>query len=263
MASEDHRAPVLAPSLLTPGDPPPVTVENRRGASPFLFIGDHAGNVIPSCLGTLGVSEADRRRHIAWDIGVAGLGAMLADAMDAVWIRQTYSRLVIDCNRREGAPDSIPPVSDATPVPGNADLTPAARALRFAELHEPYQRAIAAELDRRAAAGMPTVLVALHSFTPRLADGAARPWQVGVLHDAGDPTFARALLVELGRDASLVVGDNEPYRMDVIDYTIPRHAYPPRLPYAELEVRQDLIGDEAGQQRWATIFKDALRRARA
>lgn len=231
---------------------------NPDGASPFLFIGDHAGNVIPSRLGSLGLPDHELRRHIGWDIGVGGLGAMLAEAMKAPFIRQTYSRLVIDCNRREGAPDSIAAVSDGTVVPGNAHLSADDRAARLAELHDPYHWAIETELQRRAAAGVPTVLIALHSFTPRLASGAPRPWHVGVLHDGGDPSFATALLVELARDAALVVGDNEPYRMDLIDYTIPRHAYSAMLPYAELEIRQDLIADEAGQRRWAEILADAL-----
>ena len=80
--------------------------------------------------------------------------------------------------------------------------------------------------------------------------GVSRPWHVGILHDGGDTAFARALLAALGRESDLTVGDNEPYRMDLIDYTIPRHAYPDRLPYAEIEVRQDLIGDEAGCREW-------------
>lgn len=210
---------------------------------------------------SLGLSQTDLARHIGWDIGVGGLGELLAEAMDAVFIRQTFSRLVVDCNRRPEAPDAIAPVSDGTRVPGNAELSPGARAARFAAIHEPYQRAIAAELERRA--GVETILIALHSFTPALAGGAARPWHVGVLHDGGDPSFARALLGELARDASLVVGDNEPYRMDLIDYTIPRHAYSPRLPYAELELRQDLVADRGGQQRWATILATALNATRA
>ena len=227
---------------------------NPDGASPFVLIGDHAGNVIPSRLGSLGLSPAELARHIGWDIGVGGLGALLATALDAPFIRQTYSRLVIDCNRREGAQDSIAPVSDSTVVPGNADLSPADRAARLAELHAPYQHAIADALARRT----DMVLIALHSFTPCLTNGSPRPWHVGVLHERGDTRYAVKLLDVLGRDAALVVGDNEPYRMDLIDYTIPRHAYPARLPYAELEIRQDLIADEAGQRRWAGILADAL-----
>lgn len=259
-------------ALLTPGDPPPVAVVNPGGASPFLLIGDHAGNVIPSALGDLGLAEADRTRHIAWDIGIAGLGEAMARDMDAAFVRQVYSRLVVDCNRRPDdagtpdAPGAIPPVSDGSPVPGNQGLTPAERAARVAAIHAPYQQAIGDAIARRTAAGRETVLVALHSFTPMLKDGRARPWQVGVLHHLGEPAFARALIAALAQDVSgdgsLTVGDNEPYRMDLIDYTVPRHAWPAGLAYAEIEVRQDLIGDAGGQAAWAARLKAALEAAR-
>ena len=257
MASNGHRG--IEPPLLTGSDPSPVTIVNPAGRSPFLFIGDHAGNVIPSSLGTLGLGEADRRRHIAWDIGVDGLGVALARDMDAVFIRQTYSRLVIDCNRTPDAVDAMAATSDGTAVPGNQALTADDRAARIATLHEPYHRAIADELTRRDEEGRESVLVSLHSFTPAMAGGPARPWHVGVLHHGGDPSFAIALLASLRREPGLTVGDNEPYRMDQIDYTIPRHAYPARRPYAELEVRQDLIGDEEGQRHWALLLMQALR----
>lgn len=225
----------------------------------FVLIGDHAGNRVPERLGRLGVTEAELARHIGWDIGIAALGALLAERLDAVFVAQTYSRLVIDCNRAPQAVDAVPEASDGTAVPGNVALSSADRARRVAEIHEPYQQAIAAELARRDAAGRPTVLLALHSFTPTMR-GIARPWEIGVLHDRGDAAFARAVLTRLQRDGAWTVGDNEPYAMDTIDYTIPRHAYPAR-PYAELEVRQDLIADALGQQAWAdtltTVLSDA------
>ena len=254
--------PLLAAPLLTSADPPPFTIVNPGGASPFLLIGDHAGNVIPSALGTLGLPDTDRVRHIAWDIGIAGLGEALAARLDAAFVRQTYSRLGVDSNRAPDAPDAVAPTSDGSPVPGNHDLSPAERQARFDEVHEPYQQAIGATIAARGAAGRETILVALHSFTPALKDGLARPWQVGVLHHLGEPAFAPALIAALAEDGALCVGDNEPYRMDLIDYTVPRHAWPARLPYAEIEVRQDLIGEPAGQIEWADRLADALVRAR-
>ncbi len=257
-----------AAALLQAGDPAPVAVLNPGGASPFLLIGDHAGNVIPSALGDLGLEPADRTRHVAWDIGVAGLGEIMARDMDAVFVRQTYSRLVVDCNRRPddagtaATPGAIPPTSDGSPVPGNRDLPEADRRARIEAIHEPYQQAIAAEIARRGAAGQETILVALHSFTPMLKDGRARPWHVGILHHLGEPAFAHTLLAALGARPGLCVGDNEPYRMDTIDYTVPRHAWSAGLPYAEIEVRQDLIGDAAGQAEWAALLADVLVEAR-
>lgn len=246
--------------MLQCNDPPPVAIVNHKGASPFLLIGDHAGNRVPQRLDRLGVTETELARHIGWDIGIGALGAMLAERLDAVFVEQTYSRLVVDCNRAPDALDAIAEASDGTPVPANIGLGPAERAARFAEIHEPYQQAIAAELARRDAKGRQTVLVALHSFTPTMR-GVSRPWKIGVLHDRGDATFARAVLARLQREGAWTVGDNEPYAMDSIDYTIPRHAYPSR-PYVELELRQDLIADEAGQRAWAetlaTVLGDAL-----
>ena len=241
-------------TLLGTEDAAPVTVVNPKGASSFLLIGDHAGNAVPKALGSLGLSDAELSRHIGWDIGIGELGALLAERLDAVFVRQTYSRLVIDCNRSPSQPDLIAEVSDGTVVPANAGLGEADRAARFAEIHTPYQAAIAAEIARRDAAGMATVLIALHSFTPAMQGALrdqARPWHIGILHDGGDTAFAHALLDVLRDKADLVVGDNEPYRMDLIDYTIPRHAYPLRRLYAEIEVRQDLLGPTEGCAAWA------------
>ena len=249
-------------TLLGRDDAPPVRIINPSGASSFLFIGDHAGKAIPGKLGSLGVSDADLGRHIGWDIGIGQLGEMLAERMDATFIRQTYSRLVIDCNRSAAQPDAIAEVSDGTPVPGNLGLSAADRAARFSEIHEPYQAAIGAELARRDATGARTTLVALHSFTPTMR-GHDRPWHIGILHDGGDTRFAQAMLDVLRTEPDLLVGDNEPYRMDQIDYTIPRHAYPRSRPYAEIEIRQDLLATPDGCARWADLLARLLPAASA
>ena len=236
--------------LLAADEPSPVRVVNPGGASSFLLIGDHAGQRVPRRLGDLGISQAELDRHIGWDIGIAELGVRLAGLIDATFIHQVYSRLVIDSNRAPGRIDAIPEMSDGIVIPANRGPSPENRAERETAIQSPYQQAIGEELARRdAGAGPVTVLVSLHSFTPEMA-GKARPWQVGVLWDAGNTRFARAVLAELGRDPALTVGDNQPYAMDVIDYTVPRHAYPDR-PYLEIEIRQDLLADSAGRQHWA------------
>ena len=243
--------------LLAPNERAVTVALNPGAASPFLLLGDHAGREIPASLGDLGLPQAERARHIAWDIGVAGLGALLSRALDAPFLRQRFSRLVIDCNRDPARADAIPEVSDGAEIPGNRALTPAARQARVAEVAEPYHAAIAAELDRRAARGLPTTLISLHSFTPRM-DGSDRPWRFGVLH-AGDSRYSRAVLARLRAklDAALV-GDNQPYRMDEVDFTVPRHAGPRGLDYLELEVRQDLIAEPAGQVEIAAIVARIL-----
>ncbi|HRP73890.1 MAG TPA: N-formylglutamate amidohydrolase, partial [Luteimonas sp.] len=189
-------------------------------------------------------------RHIGWDIGIAGTTARLAEALDACAIVQTYSRLVIDCNRPLEAPSSIPAASDGTSIPGNADLDDRERDRRAAAIFTPYHARIEAELDRRLREGRPTILVAMHSFTPSM-NGDDRRWHAGVLYQR-DARFAHALLDTLQGDGDLVVGDNQPYSVsDATDYAIPVHAERRGLPHVELEIRQDLIADAAGQRAWA------------
>jgi predicted N-formylglutamate amidohydrolase len=246
--------------MLSPADPSPVRVTNPDGPSPFVLIGDHAGRLVPQALAGLGLPEAELTRHIGWDIGIAALGARLSAALGAPFVEQRYSRLVVDCNRNPGRADAIPPVSDGTRIPANRDLTAESRAARFAAIHEPYHQAIATLLAQRREASRDTILVALHSFTPVMR-GVVRPWHCGLLHHLGDTSLVAPMLAALHRDPDLVVGDNEPYAMDGIDYTVPRHAYPD-LPYLEIEVRQDLIADDVGVALWAGRLAGALAGAR-
>jgi predicted N-formylglutamate amidohydrolase len=241
-------------------EPAAFTVERASGASPFIIVCDHASQRLPRRLGTLGLAQEDLGRHIAWDIGVAGVARQLGDRLDAWSIRHNYSRLAIDANRPPGAPDSIVRRSDDTPVPGNQDLSAAEAERRARELFHPYHGRIGEELDRRVQAGRPAVLVSLHSFTPSLA-GRGRPWHVGVLYQR-DHRLARPLLDLLREEPDLVVGDNEPYAAsDETDYTIVVHGERRGLPHVELELRQDLIDDVAGQGAWAARLTRLLPRA--
>jgi predicted N-formylglutamate amidohydrolase len=236
-------------SVLSADDPEPVRVLQPGGRSLLLLVCDHAGRKVPRALGDLGVAPADWDRHIAWDIGAAGVCELLAPRMDAVCVTQVFSRLVIDCNRPPGHPTSIPPISDGTEIPGNSGLSAADAAAREAAIFRPYHEAIAAELDRRQAASEPAGVIAVHSFTP-VFGGVARPWQAGVLHNRA-PALGLALARLLTAEG-LLVGDNEPYQLgDDSDYTIPVHAERRGLPYVELEIRQDLIAERAGQAEWA------------
>jgi predicted N-formylglutamate amidohydrolase len=249
-------------TLLAPDERTLAIALNAGAASPFLLLGDHAGREIPQSLAELGLPQAERMRHIALDIGVAGLGALLSRALDAPFLRQRFSRLVIDCNRDPARPDAIPEISDGVEIPGNRALSPAAREARVAEVAEPYHAAIAAELDTRAARGLPTTLISLHSFTPRM-DGFDRPWRFGVLHAENSP-YSRAVLARLRAEfGEALVGDNQPYQMDEVDFTIPHHAGARGLDYLELEVRQDLIAEPAGQTAIAAIVARILPQALA
>jgi predicted N-formylglutamate amidohydrolase len=245
------------PQLLAAGDPPSVTVRNENGASPLLIVADHAGKLIPRALGDLGVSEAERARHIGWDIGIAGVCRLLADALGATLVQQNYSRLVIDCNRTPAMETSMPAVSELTPVPGNVGLSEDDKAARVREIFRPYHDAIETELDRRRNDGRATALIAMHSFAPSFKS-VARPWHAGVLYNR-DPRFAHLLMALLKREGGLVVGDNEPYSVnDHTDYTIPIHGERRKLHHVAVEIRQDLIANEKGQQDWAALLTRLL-----
>jgi predicted N-formylglutamate amidohydrolase len=236
--------------LLGTGDVPPVWEENAAGSSPFLLTCDHYGRLIPRMLGDLGVAAGELTRHIAWDIGIAGVAEALSRHLDAHLIAQRYSRLVIDCNRPPGAASSIPRISEATTVPGNEGLERGAAEARRHGIFDPYHRRIREVIDRRLRAGMPTVLLSLHSFTPVYA-GVIRPWHIGTLYHR-DTRLPPLLLKLLRAESDLVVGDNEPYAVsDETDYTIPVHGEARGLMNSGIEIRQDLIADQAGETQWA------------
>jgi predicted N-formylglutamate amidohydrolase len=245
--SSQHRDKIL---LLGPDEVPPVREENADSTSPFLFTCDHYGRLIPQTLGDLGLPKSELERHIAWDIGIAGVAAQLAEAMGAHLIAQRYSRLVIDCNRPFESPGSIPLLSEATEIPGNGGLNLDQVVARRRAIFEPYHARIEQALDRRAAQGLPTILLSLHSFTPVYA-GVARPWHVGTLYQNGHG-LPPLLLELLHAEGDLVVGNNEPYAVsDTSDYTIPVHGERRRLINSGIEIRQDLISQENGQSEWA------------
>jgi predicted N-formylglutamate amidohydrolase len=240
------------------GDPPPFIVENPGAVSPFLLIGDHAGVAVPAALNNLGLPPEEMARHIACDIGIAGMGALLSRELDATFVRQTYSRLVIDCNRGPGWADSIPPISDGAVVPGNQSLSTSDADARRTLIFQPYHDAIGAALDARLAEGLPTVVISLHSFTPVMR-GTARPWTYGVLHEGNSP-LSHAVLQHLrARFGEDVIGDNQPYSLSAAtDYSVPLHALARGLDYLEIEVRQDLIAEPEGQAQVAAVLAKVL-----
>jgi predicted N-formylglutamate amidohydrolase len=248
----------MAQDDLLAGDPPPVQHWNGSGKAALLLACDHASNVVPRALGSLGLSAAELLRHIAWDIGAAAVTRLLAGRLDAPAILAGFSRLVIDCNRDPADPSSIPETSDGVAIPGNRGLAADARAARRAAIFAPYHEAIERWIAARLAEGAVPALIAIHSFTPVMS-GKARPWHVGILWD-GDPRIPRPLLEALRADSALVVGDNEPYSArEPQGYTVRHHAALRGLPHVAIELRQDLIADDDGAARWAEILARALR----
>jgi predicted N-formylglutamate amidohydrolase len=247
-------------SLLDADEPPPYLEIGRQGQSKFVIVVDHAGSRIPRRLGTLGLPAAELQRHIAWDIGALAVARQAAAALDAPLLAQNYSRLVIDCNRHPEVATSIPRLSEAVEIPGNMDLSAADAAMRRAEIFDPYHNRVRALLDERQAEQKSTILVAQHTMTD-IYHGKRRDMHAAVLYNR-DRRFAGLMLDMLRRERTLKIADNEPYFVsDETDYTIPQHGEARGLPHVEIEIRQDLVSDDAGQTEWAQRITAALRDA--
>ena len=246
--------------VLSAGEPGAVIVDRPDSTSPYLFVCDHAGNRIPRKLGKLGLQDSDLSRHIAWDVGGRGLAEEFARRFDATLVQQVYSRLVIDCNRPPGAESSIPKITEHTVVPGNHDLPQQEVEARRLEIFHPYHDMIASIIDKRLALQQPTILLAIHSFTP-VFHGKSRPWHIGLLYNR-DARLAALFLKLLAKEETLCLGDNQPYSVDdFTDYTIPVHGEQRGIPHLLFELRHDLIESEADQYRWAHRLANSLERA--
>jgi predicted N-formylglutamate amidohydrolase len=239
-----------------PDWPEAVEMLNAEGRSPIVLTCEHASRHIPSDYQGLGLPEAEISRHIGWDIGAAEVTRRLSALLDAPAFLSNYSRLLIDLNRPLGAESSIPILSENTEIPGNRDLDAAERALRAERMFHPFHAAVAAHLDERAGCGRPALILAIHSFTP-VFKGVERPWHAGVLF-SHSRDWGAAMVERLGEDG-LNIAANQPYVIDrTEDYTIPIHGQDRGLPALLIEIRQDLIADEAGAEVWAERLARAV-----
>jgi predicted N-formylglutamate amidohydrolase len=243
-----------------PESPPRPAVEilNESGSSPVVILCEHASNFIPPEYEGLGLSPAQLERHIAWDIGAAGVTRALSHLIDAPAFLGQYSRLLIDLNRPLTSPTSIVARSESTDVPVNASIDPAERARRAALYFKPFHRAVERLLAERRRARRPTLIVAIHSFTPTFR-GDARPWHAGIIYEKG-AAFAEATLDRLRlQDTALNVGANVPYSVTPEDYYgLLVYGDNVANPAVLVEVRQDLLVLPAEQERWAQRLATAL-----
>jgi len=214
----------------------------------WLITCDHATNRVPEWVGggSLGIAPEDMARHIAYDVGAAGVARHLGEAMGATVIGSDFSRLVIDPNRGEDDPTLLMRLYDGTVIPANRDADAAERERRLTALHRPYHAAIEALAGTRP----DRAICAIHSFTPQLRGRMARPWEVAVLYSLDDQILS-PLLIERCRSHGWVTGDNQPYIGHLAGDSIDRHALSKGRPNVLIEVRNDLIRDDAGQKLWA------------
>lgn len=239
---------------------PPFEVHGADRPSRWLITCDHASNDVPGWVGggDLGIAAEDMGRHIARDVGAAGLALALSARMQAPAILSRFSRLVIDANRGEDDPTLVMRLYDGTVIPTNRDVDAAERERRLDRLHRPYHAAYA----RLAAARPDRVICAVHSFTPQLRGRPPRPWQLGILYSHRDERLGPAM-VQACRDEGWVTGANQPYDGHLQGDSIDRHALAHGRPNLLIEVRNDLIADEAGQTLWAERLAPVLHRVLA
>jgi predicted N-formylglutamate amidohydrolase len=222
----------------------------------WLITCDHATNRVPDWVGggDLGICEADMARHIAYDVGAAGVAVALAERLDSPAILSDFSRLVIDANRAEDDPTLMMRLYDGTIIPANRHADRAEVERRLGALHRPYHAALARLAVRRD----DTVIVAIHSFTPCLKGRAPRPWHAGVLYSHLDDRLSRPLIARLQAEPELCLGDNEPYSGHLSGDSIDRHALRHGRLNTLIEVRNDLITTPADQVAWADLLARVL-----
>lgn len=230
---------------------------NRTGR--WLVTCDHATNRVPDWVngGDLGLDPADMQRHIAYDVGAAGVTRLLANRLDSPAILSDFSRLVIDPNRGEDDPTLLMRLYDGTIIPANRHADDAERETRLNRLYRPYHDAYSGLVAR----SDDVVICAVHSFTPQLRKRGLRPWEIGVLY-AHDDRLAR-ILMRLCAEAGWCVGDNEPYKGHLPGDSVDRHALRHGRPNVLIELRNDLIADAAGQALWADRLAPILTRTLA
>ena len=241
-----------------------------QGAGRFVFFCDHASNFIPPELHFLGLPPAERARHIAWDIGAAGVTEALSEIFDSPAILCGISRLVVDANRHPNASDLIPGTSDGTVVPGNLNLSASTREARIQRWFHPYHDAVEAVFLERESGGVEPIAVSIHSMAACLnvpsgrpeetpPATASRPWQIA-FSSHRDRRLTDVVLAAMRHSGDVVVGDNQPYDLDPdVDYSIPYHAMRRNLAHLQVEFRQDEISDPTSRRQWALRLARALR----
>ncbi len=244
--------------LLTAADGEPVSEANIRGGSEVLLVCEHASRRLPAKLGSLGLAADVLDQHIAWDPGALAVAMGMSKELDAALIYQNFSRLAYDCNRPPEAADAMPARSEIYDIPGNAGLSAEDRQARTEAIYLPFRAALAQRIAERKAQARETVLVTIHSFTP-IYHGVQREVEIGILHDR-DSRLADQMLARTEASCRYQVRRNEPYGpADGVTHTLREHGLANGLLNVMIEVRNDLIRDEAGQEVMAGFLAGLIR----
>lgn len=237
-----------------------VELVNASGVGDLVLVCEHATNHIPDAYAGLGLDEEALDSHIAWDPGAMAVARLLSASFDAPLIAPVVSRLIYDCNRPTKAASAVPVKSELYDIPGNIDLSDDDRYARAGQYYLPYRNALIGTIEAAMAAGRRPALVTIHSFTP-IYKGEQRDLELGILHDS-DARLADQILQIVGVEEDVTARRNDPYGPDDgVTYTLAEHAVPRRLLNVMIEIRNDLIADEEGQQAMAVRLAGWLKSA--
>jgi predicted N-formylglutamate amidohydrolase len=226
---------------------------NAAGTSSVVLVCEHASHYIPARFDHLGLSDADRTSHAAWDPGALAVAEQMAHHLAANLIAARVSRLVYDCNRPPNAKDAVPARSEVIEVPGNRDLSQSDRAIRVNAYYRPFYDALQRVIGRI----KDPIIVTIHSFTPTYF-GKARSVEIGILHDS-DARLADAMLQVAATHTSARVARNEPYGPeDGVTHTLKEHAIKAGHLNVMIEVRNDLIVTAEQQENMAATISNWL-----
>lgn len=156
----------------------------------------------------------------------------------------------------------MPEKSEVYEIPGNRELGPAERYARTAALYIPFHDRVSNEISRLEGEGCRPVVVTVHTFTP-VYFGNPREVEIGILHDA-DSRLADAML-DAAADSPYRFERNSPYGPeDGVTHTLRLHALPQGFANVMIEVRNDLVRDdaevEAVSSHLADLISEALKR---
>ncbi len=228
----------------------------------IILMCEHASNHIPTQYDNLGLPSDQIERHIAYDIGAQAVIRKLSVSLGIPAILTRYSRLLIDPNRALDDPTLVMQLSDGAVIPGNAYISDQETAHRTKTYYTPYHDGLKQLVDRSLDQGKPPILISVHSFTDRWKK-ISRPWEIGILWDK-DPRLPQIFLQALAQTRpAATIGDNEPYSGRLIKDSMYSHATSRGLAHALIELRQDLIREENGQEKWATILRDIIQNIQA
>ena len=215
-------------------------VLNGAGQGGAIILCEHASHRIPHRYAGLRLAEADRKSHAAWDPGARAVALGLSQALDAPLIAARVSRLVYDCNRPPEAASAMPQKSELVEVPGNVGLSRDQRDERELTVYRPFCDAVTRLIEARKQAGLQTVLITMHSFTP-VYYGTPRTVEIGILHDR-DSRIADAMLDQADALPHRRVERNAPYGpKDGVTHSLQLHGIRHGLANVMIEVRNDLM----------------------